>query len=195
MFDKLPLDDENGINFFILPVVKMKQELAQDDNQYGLICRYDVQLYEGQYCTFYEKQFTNLQTNYVILSCDCHRRFEEMDFNVLHYIVNDGELIKTVNDVHLYIGVSKNMFMAFWQRCHVARQNESIKYDVVCPLQDEVRFSGFPVINIIQHIDSPSPILKVPTKNIKSIIMETAQNAKVDSLQAQTHSEFLESIK
>lgn len=176
LFDTLTL--ENDINFFIPPIVKMKQEIAQDDNEYGLICRYDVKLYEGQYYTFYEKQFTNLQTTYVILSCDSHRRFEDIDFNVLHYIVNDGEIREILKDVHLYIGVSKDMFITFWQQCHVAQQNDSIKYDVCYPLQDEVRFGGFPIINIIQHINSPSPILKVSSKNIKGIIMETAQNTK-----------------
>ena len=183
LFDMLSLDNDNDINFFIPPIVMMKQEIAQDDNEYGLICRYDVKLYEGQYYTFYEKQFTNLQTTYVILSCDSHRRFEDINFNVLHYIVNDGEIKEISKDVHLYIGVSKDIFMTFWQQCHVAQQNDSIKYDVVYPLQDEVRFGGFPIINIIQHINSPSPILKVSSKNMKGIIMETAQNFALTPLQ------------
>ena len=180
LFDKITIVDENRINFYIPSVVKMKQEIAQGDNQYGLICRYDVELYEKQFYTFYEKQFSNLECNYVILSCDCHRRFEEKDFNVLHYIVNDDVLMKTTNDVHLYIGVCKDVFMAFWQRCRVAPQNESEKIDVVYPFQNEVRFGGFPVINIIEYMDSLSPILKVPSTNIKNIIMETVENTKVD---------------
>lgn len=57
----------------------------------------------------------------------------------------------------------------------VGHQCESIKVDVVYPLQYQVCFGGFLIINIIQRIDVPNPVLKVPGERISEIILEIVE--------------------